>query len=71
MMRIVAITLQLNQRVRVTEKALATVNDSFRGKVGTIVYIYPLTMEFPIRVLFDGLEEARCFDEAELEVVNK
>lgn len=71
MTRLRAITLQLNQRVRVTEAALAHVNESFRGKVGTVVYIYPLTMEFPISVIFDGLPDVRSFQEDELEAVDE
>lgn len=64
-----AITLQIGQRVRVTESALNTVNESFRGKEGTIVDIAPLTAEFPIGIIFDGLPNTRQFEERELEVI--
>lgn len=64
-----AITLKVGQRVRVTEKALAHVNESFRDKTGVIVQIYPLIIGYPISVLFDDLPGRRCFEESELEKV--
>jgi hypothetical protein len=55
--------------VRVTDKALENVNESFRGKVGTVVQVYSLRQPLPVLILFEGLEGHRSFEEFELERV--
>lgn len=68
-MQLKAITLKIGDKVKVTDKALEYVNESFRGKVGTVVQVYSLRQPLPILVLFHELPGHRSFEEFELEKV--
>lgn len=66
-MRIAAVRQKLNDRVRVVEKALVNVNESFRDKEGVVTQIVSISERFPVGVQFKGLEGVRWFETHELE----